>query len=108
MLTRTAEVIDDKKDLMQAIELLSNRAVLRVKGYIERIREEELEREAEEEERRYQSMTVEEIHAEIAALEEKHGTTPNAETIAAMREAEAGLGEEITIDQLKAQINAYR
>ena len=106
MITQTAEIVADKKDLIQTIEILSTREVLRVKGYIERLREEEMEREAEEEERRYQSMTLDEIKDEIAALEAKYGTTPNAATIAAMKEAEAGLCEEITIDELKAEINA--
>ena len=61
MLTQTAEFIADKRDLMQTIDLLSAREILRVKGYIERMREEEMERDAEEEERRYQSMTVGEV-----------------------------------------------
>ena len=106
MTTQTAEFIADKKDLIQTIELLSDRAILQAKGYIERLREEEMEREAEEEERRYQNMTLKEIDAEISELKAKYGTTPNAETIAAMREAEAGLCEKITIDELKAELNA--
>ena len=73
---------------------------------IERIREEEMLREAEEKERRYQSMTLEEIDAEIAALRAKYGTTPNARTIAAMEEAEAGGGEVTTIEEIMAELNA--
>jgi hypothetical protein len=34
---------------------------------------------------------------EIAALKAKYGATPNAETIAAMEEAQAGLDSPITI-----------
>ena len=98
----------DRENLVSLVDQLPDNLILRVKGYIERICEEQMEREAEEEERRYQSMSVEEIHAEIDALHEKYGMTPNAKTIAAMKEVEAGLGEEITIDELKAQINAYR
>ena len=98
----------DRESLISRVENLPDKFMLQVKGYLERIEDEILREEAEEEERRYQKMTVEEVHAEIAALEEKYGTTPNAETIAAMKEAEAGHGEEITIDQLKAQINAFR
>jgi hypothetical protein len=45
---------------------------------------------------------------EIAALEAKYGTTPNAETIAAMREAEAGIGELVTLEQIQAECNALR
>ena len=61
-----------------------------------------------EEEQRFQSMTLEEIDAEIAALEAKYGTTPNAETIAAMKEAEAGLAEPVTLDEIRARCNAIR
>jgi hypothetical protein len=43
---------------------------------------------------------------EIAALEAKYGTTPNAETIAAMKEARAGRGEPITLEELRAECNA--
>ena len=92
MITQTTEAVADKKYLMQTIELLSDRAVLQVKGYIERIREEEME--------------LEEIDAEIARLRTKHGTTPNAETIAAMKDAEAGIGEPTTIEQIRAECNA--
>jgi hypothetical protein len=83
----------ERQELHQAIEYLSDRALLQIKGYVERIREETLEREAEEEERRYQGMALEKIKAEIAALEAKYGTTPNAETVAAMEEARAGKGK---------------
>ena len=46
------------------------------------------------------------IEAEIAALEEKYGTTPNAKTIAAMQEAAAGGGDVVTIDEIMAELNA--
>jgi hypothetical protein len=106
MITQTAEFLADKKDLIQTIELLSAREVLRVKGYIERIREDEILREAKEEERIYQSMTLDEIKAEIASLEAKYGTTPNTETIAAMQEVAAGLGEPTTLEEIKAECDA--
>jgi hypothetical protein len=106
MLTQTADFIADKQDLIQTIDLLSAREILRVKGYIERIREDEILRESEEKERRYQSMSVEEIHAEIDALHEKYGTTPNAETREAMAELRAGKGEKVTIAQIMAELNA--
>ena len=108
MTTHTAEIIADKKDLIQTIELLSAREILRVKGYIERIREDEILREAEEEEQRYQNMTVDEVKAEIAALKVQYGTVPNAETIAAMKEVAAGLGEPTTLEEIKAECDALR
>jgi hypothetical protein len=86
----------DRENLVHLIERLPDKFILQIKGYIERIRE-EIDYDAEEEERQYQSMTLDEVKAEIAALEAKYGTTPNAETIAAMKEAEAGLGEKITL-----------
>jgi hypothetical protein len=76
----TAEVSTvDRKGLIRDIEHLSDKAIIQVKGYIDRLREEELE--------------LENIKAEIAVLEAKYGTTPNAETIAAMEEARAGKGK---------------
>jgi hypothetical protein len=66
--------------------------IFQIKGYIERINEESLEK----------------IDAEIAALETEYGTTPNAETIAAMEEARAGLDETITLEQIRAECNALR
>ena len=97
----------DRENLVSLVENLPDRLILQVKGYIERLREEEILREAEEEERRYQAMSLEEIDAEIANLEARYGTTPNAKTIAAMKEVEDGLVEEITIEELKAQLHAY-
>jgi len=67
---------------------------LQVKGYIERLREEEME--------------LEEIDAEIARLRAKYGTTPNTKTIIAMKDAEAGLVEPVTLDEIRARCNAIR
>ena len=94
MTTQTAEFITNKKNLMQTIELLSDRAALQAKGYIERLYEEEME--------------LKEIDAEITRLRAIHGTTPNAETIAAMKEAEAGLCARVTLDEIKARRHAIR
>jgi len=94
MATQTAEIITDKKNILQTIELLSDRAVHQAKGYIERLYQEEME--------------LKEIDAEIARLRAIHGTTPNAETIAAMKEAEAGIGERVTLAQIKAECDALR
>jgi hypothetical protein len=44
--------------------------------------------------------------AEIAALEAKHGTTPNAETLEAFRELDEGGGEITTIEEIMAELNA--
>jgi hypothetical protein len=93
MTTATAEVIStERENLMHVIEQLSDKAILRVREYAERVREEDLES----------------IKAEIAALEAKYGTTPNAETIAAMKEAEAGIGELVTLEEIQAECNALR
>ncbi|MCL1875487.1 MAG: hypothetical protein FWF87_04415 [Synergistaceae bacterium] len=97
----------DRESIVDIVGHLPDRAILQIKGYIERLREEEMEREAEDEERRYQSMSLNEIDAEIASLRAKYGTTPNAKTIAAMKEVDAGLCEEITIEELKAQLHAH-
>jgi hypothetical protein len=53
-----------------------------------------------------ETIDVTAIKQEIAALEAKYGTTPNAETIAAMKEARAGHGEPITLEELRAECNA--
>jgi vacuolar-type H+-ATPase subunit I/STV1 len=96
MTTATAE----RQELHQAIERLSDSAILQIKDYVERVRE------AEEEERRYQSMTLDEIKAEIAAMEAKHGTTPNEKTIAAMEELRAGGGKRFhSIDELMRDLH---
>lgn len=44
--------------------------------------------------------------AEIKELEATYGTTPNAETIAAMKELESGTVEAISFEEFKAQIDA--
>ena len=88
MATQTVGIVADKKDLIQTIELLSDREILQVKGYIERLRE------------------LEEIDAEIAELKTKYGIVPNAATIAAMKDAEAGLVEPVTLDEIRARCNA--
>ena len=76
--------------LAQTITLLSDlsdRAILQVKGYAERLREEEV------------------IDIEIAELKAKYGTTPNAETQAAIAELRAGKGEKVTIKQIMEELN---
>jgi vacuolar-type H+-ATPase subunit I/STV1 len=88
MTTVTAE----RQELHHAIAHLSDKAIVQIKGYIDRVREEELE--------------IENIKAEIAALEAKYGTTPNAETIAAIKEARAGKGKKLhSIDELMRDLH---
>ena len=106
MTTQALEV--DRESLIDLVGRLPDRVILQAKGYIERLCEEEALREAAEKERRYQSMSIEEIDAEITALRARYGTTPNARTIAAMKEAEAGLSEPVTIEEIRARCNAIR
>jgi hypothetical protein len=42
----------------------------------------------------------------VAAFEARYGTTPNAETAAAIEELESGGGEETTIEEIMAELNA--
>jgi hypothetical protein len=94
MTTAAAEVLTvDRKSLIHDIEHLSDKALAQIKWYVDRVRDEELE--------------LENIDAEIAALEAKYGTTPNAETIAAMRELDEGGGEVTTIEEIMAELNAH-
>ena len=106
MTTQATGIVADKKGLIKTIEFLSDRAILQAKGYIERLRQEEMEIEAQEIQQRYRNMTLEEVDAEITALKAKHGTTPNAATIAAMKEAEEGLVERVSLDEIRTRCNA--
>jgi hypothetical protein len=93
MAIATVERISNEREgLIHIIGDLSDKAILKLKGYADRVHEEELEA----------------IKAEIAALEAKYGTTPNAETIAAMEAARAGIGELVTLEQIQAECNALR
>ena len=90
MTTATAErITTERESLIRVIGELSDKAISQLKGYADRVREEELEA----------------IDAEIAALEAKYGTTPNAETIAAMKELDEGGGEVVTMDELRAMLD---
>ena len=79
----------DRENIVSRVENLSDKFLLRVKECLEQIE-------------------LEEIDAEIAALRAQYGTTPNAKTIAAMKEAEAGCGEIVTIEEIRARCNAIR
>jgi hypothetical protein len=87
----TERIATERESLMHVIKQLPDGAILQIKGYIDRVREEE-------------ELRV--IEAEITALEAKYGTTPNAETIAAIEELRAGKGERVTIEQIMAELNA--
>jgi signal recognition particle GTPase len=77
-----------RENLIAAIDTLSSAAIPQLKGYIDRLCEEER------------------IAAEIAALEAKYGTTPNAETIAAIEECRAGKGKTFhSIEELMADLH---
>jgi hypothetical protein len=51
-------------------------------------------------------LSPEEADAQIAALEARYGTMPNAETILAMSEAAAGLVEPVTLEEIRARCGA--
>ena len=81
----------ERQELSRIIEHQPDSAILQIKSYVDHIREEE---------------ELKNIDAEIAVLEAKYGTTPNAATIAAMKEAEEGIGELVTLEQIRAECNA--
>jgi hypothetical protein len=77
-------VTTERQDLRQIINTLSDDRIILLAEHAKTLSEEQ----------------------EIAALEAKYGTTPNAETIAAMRELDEGGGEITTIDEIMAELNA--
>jgi hypothetical protein len=72
------------QEILRGISALPNESIPKLADYVKQLAEE----------------------AEIAALEAKYGMTPNAETIAAIEELEAGAGEVVTIDEIMAELNA--
>jgi hypothetical protein len=84
MTTATQTVTKERRELHQAVDALPNESIPKLADYVKWLAEE----------------------AEIAALEAKYGTTPNAETIAAMMEAESGGGEQFSsIEDLMAELH---
>jgi hypothetical protein len=84
----------DRENIVSRVGNLPDKFMLRVKEYVEQIEEE---------------MELEAIDAEIAALRAKYGTTPNAKTIEAFKEADAGKGLELTtLEEIKAECDALR
>jgi hypothetical protein len=88
MTTATAEMMTTTmvQNLFRDMSELSNEGMQKLAQYAQWLREEQ----------------------EIAELKERFGMTPNAETIAAMDEARAGLDETVTLEQLRADCNALR
>jgi len=83
----------DRQKIKHTIDVLSDTALEKLAPYVAFLKHEDWIEEQED-------------AKDIAALEAKYGTTPNAETIAAMEEAEAGGGEVTTIDEIMAELNA--
>ncbi|GHV32066.1 hypothetical protein FACS1894167_14930 [Synergistales bacterium] len=84
MIAQTAGSISaERQDLHRLIDVLPDRAIYKITGYIERMREED-------------DAEFEAIGAEIAALEAKYGTTPNAKLRASIEELRAGGGIEFS------------
>jgi hypothetical protein len=80
----TTTVTTERQDIHKIIDTLSDSAVKKLIEHAKLLRDEQ----------------------EIAALNAKYGTTPNAETIAAMMEAESGGGEEFSsIEELMADLH---
>jgi hypothetical protein len=86
MIMSAQTVTTERRELHQAVDALPDAAIPKLADYIKWLEEE----------------------AEIAALEAKHWTTPNAETIAAMKELDEGGGEVISMDTLKAMLDEIR
>ncbi|MDR0648336.1 MAG: hypothetical protein LBF92_03270 [Synergistaceae bacterium] len=80
----TSTVTTERQDIHKIIDTLSDDAIKKLIGQAKLLRDEQ----------------------EVAALKAKYGTTPNAETVAAMMEAESGGGEEFSsIEELMADLH---
>jgi hypothetical protein len=86
MTTATAEMMTTTtvQNLFRDMSELSNEGMQKLAQYAQWLREEQ----------------------EIAELQERFGTTPNAETIAAMEELDEGGGEITTVEEIMAELNA--
>jgi hypothetical protein len=86
MTTTTAEIVKPSaiQNLLRDMSELSDEGMQKLAQYAQRLREEQ----------------------EIAELKARFGTTPNAETVAAMKEADEGRGEVTTIEEITAELNA--
>jgi hypothetical protein len=85
MTTVTAEgSMSSVQDLFRDMSELSGEGIQKLAQYAKWLREEQ----------------------EIAELKARFGTTPNAETIEAMRELDEGGGEDTTIDEIMTELNA--
>jgi ERCC4-related helicase len=95
MTTQTVEISTTAtiQGVLHDISMLSDSGIQRLAEYVKRLVEEQ---------------EIESIKAEIAALEAKYGTTPNAETIAAMEEGLRGGGIPMTLEEIQAECEALR
>jgi hypothetical protein len=82
-----------REALRKSIDTLSDAAIERLAHYVAFLRYED------------EIPNAETIAAEISALEARYGTTPNAGTIAAMKELDEGGGDVVTMDELKAMLD---
>jgi hypothetical protein len=86
MTMATQTVTTERQDIHQIIDALSDDAVKKLIEQAKLLRDEQ----------------------EIAALEAKYGTTPNAETIAAIEECRRGESTPITLEEIRAECEALR
>jgi hypothetical protein len=95
MTTQTVEISTTAaiQGVLRDISMLSDSGIQRLAEYVKRLVEEQ---------------ETEAIKTEIAALEAKYGTTPNAETIAAMEEGLRGGGIPMTLEEIQAECEALR
>jgi hypothetical protein len=78
--------ISTMQEILRGISALPNESIPKLADYVKWLAEE----------------------AEIAALEAKYGTTPNAETIAAIEECRKGGGIPMTLEEIRAECEALR
>jgi hypothetical protein len=82
----TQTVTTERRTLIETINTLPDAAILKLADYVKWLEEE----------------------AEIAALKAKYGTTPNAETIAAIEECRRGESTPMTLEEIRAECEALR
>ena len=82
----TQTVATERRKLHRAVDALPNESIPKLADYVKWLAEE----------------------AEIAALEAKYGTTPNAETVAAIEECRRGEGTPMTLEEIRAECEALR
>jgi phage shock protein A len=91
--TVAASTTNTIREVLHGMSKLSDSSIKKLAEYVRRLIEEQ---------------ETEETKAEIAALEAKHRTAPNAETIAAMEEGLRGGGVPMTLEEIRAECEALR